>query len=121
MFYFVLEFIFLSCLAVIVFLFLRKLPLVDGFKDESRERKDSIFHSEFVHKIDRLVISFIEKALRKIKLFLMRFDNFVSSHLDSIKNNKNENITNRQNLLNELHENQGGDGVVLEEKDEKEG
>ena len=105
MFYFILEFVFLACLWIVVFLFLKKLPLVDGFEGIVIDRSKRIFpRSEFIRKIDQAVLSFLEKTLRKLKLSLMKLDNFVSSHLSSIRKKTSDNGSNGQNLINEMED-----------------
>ena len=115
MFYFILEFIFLCCLGVVVYLFVSKLPLIDGFEGSIGlvKEKKNYFGSEFIQKIDKFFLSFFEKTLRKFKLSLMKMDNFVSSRLDTIKTNKDDNSTNGQNLINEIQEDKKEEGEKL--------
>lgn len=107
MFYLILELIFFLALGAVVFVFAKKIPVIDSFESGDELRKDKRtkqFYSEFVHKADFFLTSFFEKMLRKTKLFLMKMDNLVGSRLDTMKNKKNGNGGNGQNIINELSE-----------------
>ena len=92
MYNFALQTIFLVSFGVIVYLVAIAVPRIS---DESvHERKGFIrewFRNVPLDKIDDGVNSFSEKTLRKLKVFIMKFDNFVSRLLNKVKKNGNGN------------------------------
>jgi hypothetical protein len=111
---FILEIVFFASLGVIVFLFIRKLPYVSDIphKELSAAMKKSLLRSEWVDKIDNKFVDLLSKWLRKAKLVVMRLDNYVARHLESMKHRGSQESAN-QNILKEI-----GEGKV-DDKGEK--
>lgn len=88
---------------------IRKLPLIDGFDiEEARQIKKSghrIVKSDVVDAIDQRLVAILAKILRRSKLILMRLDNFVGRHLESIKQ-RDGRKKNGVNVLEVAHEQQ---------------
>ena len=73
-------------LGVIIFLAARTLPRISEMVlTDSPRRKFRWWRGLPLEKIDAVLNSFLEKLLRKIKLVLMKLDNFVSRQLNRIK------------------------------------
>ena len=110
---FILELVFFIAFGAIVFLFVRKLPYVSDIPSETPSARKTLFKAEWVDEVDRKLIGLISKWLRKIKLLVMRLDNYVSKHIERIKNRHAAN-SDQQNILKEIEqeENKG-------EKDEE--
>jgi general stress protein CsbA len=101
---FILEIVFFISIGVLVFLFVNKLPYVsDVVRVEATggSPRKGIFHSEWIEKLDRKFIDLLSKWLRKAKLVVMRLDNYVTKHIESIKH-KQGNDNNQQNILKDL-------------------
>jgi len=102
---FILEIVFFISLGLIVFLFVRKLPYVSDIsqKELSAVQRKGLFNSEWIDKIDNKFIDLLSKWLRKMKLIVMRLDNYVARHLESIKHKGSQEATT-QNILKEIGE-----------------
>ena len=89
MYYFLLEQIVLISLGIMVYLIVRTLPRVNGFElaqhqEAARKRLTVRIKQEWVDMLDAKMVRFLEKTLRRAKVWLLRVDNYVSRHLDSI-------------------------------------
>jgi hypothetical protein len=75
----------------IIFLVARTLPRITETATVNIENKKRInwLRNFPWEKIDVLMNSFLEKTLRKIKLILMKLDNFVSRQLNKFKKDNN--------------------------------
>lgn len=94
MYNFILQILIMSSLAVMIYLLARRVPqIIDTVSEESlilRERslwgRVDRFISKFpMEKIDFTLSQFLEKIIRKMKLLLMRIDNYLSRHLEKFK------------------------------------
>ncbi len=91
MYNFILQILLMSSLGAVIYLIARAIPRVgDDFLGEKNMPKHSRFDN-FVHnylkieKLDTVLNSYLEKFLRKAKVFIMRVDNIVSGYLDKLK------------------------------------
>ena len=104
--FFILEIVFFISLGVIVFLFIRKLPYVSDIpqKELTAEKfRKGLFGSQWVDKLDNKFVDLLSKWLRKMKLAVMRLDNYVARHIEKIRHRgSQENAT--QNILKEIGE-----------------
>lgn len=107
---FILELVFFIAFGAIVFLFVRKLPYVSDVPSEELSAHKTFLKAEWIDEVDRKLIDLLSKWLRKIKLLVMRLDNYVSKHIERIKNRHAAN-SDQQNILKEIEQE--------EKKDEK--
>ncbi len=104
--FFILEIVFFISLGAIVFLFVRKLPYVSDVPQKELNAgrfKDGILNSQWVDKLDSKFIDLLSKWLRKMKLAVMRLDNYVARHIENIKHRTSREKT-AQNILKEIEE-----------------
>ncbi len=88
MYNFIVEMSMLVSLGLIVYLFARAVPRIAHNKPEDVQPLSGF--DRFVgrlplEKIDRGLHSFFEKTLRKIRIVLMKVDNYINSHLKNLK------------------------------------
>jgi len=77
-------------LGTILYLAVRALPRIEEEPaGESESLLDRWASSEIPEKIDAFLNSFLAKALRKVKVLLLRVDNDLSLHLKKIKPGEN--------------------------------
>ena len=72
-------------LGTMIYLVARALPRIGDELQETPTKIDRLFASIPLHKADAFLNNFLEKFLRKTKLFLMKLDNYVGGYLDQIK------------------------------------
>ena len=104
--FFILEIVFFISIGVIVYLFVSKLPYVsDVIRPETNPTgiRKGIFHSEWVSIVDKKFIDLLSKWLRKMKLVVMRLDNYVTKHIENIKHKQGAHSA-QQNILKEIDE-----------------
>ena len=111
---FILELVFFISFGVIVFLFVRKLPYVSDIPSGMPSPHKTFFRAEWIDKIDRKLIDLLSKWLRKMKLVVMRLDNYVSRHIEKIKQ-RHTSESNQQNILKEIQQEE----VKGEDEEEK--
>ncbi len=102
--FFILEIFFFLSLGAIVFLFVKKLPYVSDIPQKelnAGKLRNSILNSQWVDKLDSRFVDFLSKWLRKMKLAVMRLDNYVSRHIENIKHRTSREKTT-QNILKEI-------------------
>ncbi|KKU14780.1 hypothetical protein A3A20_00840 [Candidatus Wolfebacteria bacterium RIFCSPLOWO2_01_FULL_45_19] len=90
MYNFILQLIIFASLGAIIYVIARALPRVEGEDINSNKRLsllDSVFSSKTLDKADVFVKVILEKILRRMKIIVMRADNFVSENLGKIKEN----------------------------------
>jgi hypothetical protein len=76
-------------LGTMVYLIARKAPQIgDDIIDQPKSKFDYLFASLRLEKIDPILHNFLEKLLRKMKLFLMKLDNIANSYLEKVKKYK---------------------------------
>ena len=81
---FILTNILMISLGTILYLVARTLPRIDGEPSGKENILDRLANSEIPEKVDVVLNSFLEKFLRRLKIFLMKIDNFVSERLKKI-------------------------------------
>lgn len=81
-----LELTILVSLAIIVYLMSAALPRVEDKKEEEDSVGVSKRSSLPLDKLDEVLLRFKDKFLRKMKVFVMKVDNFISKQLKSKKN-----------------------------------
>lgn len=78
----------LVSLGLIVYLFARAVPRIAHNRPEDVQPLsgfDRFINRLPLEKIDRGLHSFFEKTLRKSRIVLMKIDNYINSHLKSLK------------------------------------
>lgn len=79
-------------LGTMIYLIARQVPRVGDEASEEivrpKTRFDRLFSSSRFEKFDVIFNNFVEKLLRKVKLILMKLDNFTTSYLDKVKKYK---------------------------------
>ncbi|HEY4524070.1 MAG TPA: hypothetical protein VJK04_04355 [Candidatus Paceibacterota bacterium] len=81
---FIIEIVLFSSLGTIIFLIGRAVPRL-GEEEVKSKKLSQFFKSLPIHKFDAAFASFLEKSLRKIRVFFLRVDNGVSGFLQKIK------------------------------------
>ena len=92
MFQFILTNLLMIALGTIVFLVVRALPRIE--EDGMPEKKSWIERwvtSEAPERLDRAMNAFLGKTLRKLKVFMLRLDNFLAGQLKKIRVEENGN------------------------------
>jgi len=112
---FILELVFFVSFGIIVFLFVRKLPQVGDLPKNSGNLKKS-FEFGWIDRVDHKVAELLSKWLRKIKLVVMRLDNYVTGHIERMKQRHSVKL-NQQNILKEIDKEEA---VIEVEKDKEE-
>lgn len=114
---FILELVFFISFGAIVFLFVRKLPYISDVSSEAPSVRKTFLKAEWIDKVDRKLIDLLSKWLRKMKLMVMRLDNYVSRHIERIKNRHATN-SDQQNILKEIEQEERKDEKSEEIKSE---
>ena len=90
---FILTNLFLISVGGILYIFVRTLPRIG--EREVKEEKRTVFErwvmSEIPHEIDRVLNATLGKMLRKLKVLLLRLDNYLTSRLKKIHTETNGN------------------------------
>lgn len=83
------EFIFTTilmiCLGTVLYLTVQALPRIEESPSDEKGFLERWAHSEVPEKIDAAFNNFLLKFLRKIKVFILKFDNMLAKHLQKIK------------------------------------
>jgi hypothetical protein len=83
-------------LSAVLYLMVRALPrIVEEPSTEKQGLLDRWAHSHIPEKVDTTLNGFFLKLLRKLKVFVMKFDNALSKYLEKVKpaeNGKKPNI-----------------------------
>lgn len=103
-------------LGIMIYLIARAAPRVgDDIAHDVKDqlsKLDRIFsHAQF-EKFDVLFNNLVEKGLRKLKLLLMKLDNFTNEYLDKIrsyKNNNGKNGVEKHSLFDKEKEERNGE------------
>lgn len=100
MYNFLLEMIFMSSLGIMIYLFGRALPRVNesqknGLVDVFR----GFINKIPLEKIDSTLNKVFEKILRRIRVFILRIDNLVSSLLGRVKETHKSESENQATLF----------------------
>lgn len=86
MYDFILQIFIMVSLGTVIFLAARVLPRISETASTSKT-KTNLFSSFPFEKVDAAVNAFLEKTLRKIKLFFLKMDNTISKLLEKFKKN----------------------------------
>lgn len=70
-------------LAVILYLMAKALPRISDEPENSRAEKNQAMF--YVEKLDIFLRSFLEKTLRQIRVWLLKFDNFIGQKINRFK------------------------------------
>src|SRR5579871_6845088 len=93
MLFFIFTLLLMFSLSGVLYLMVRALPRVaEDTSDSAAERRsflDRWAHSEMPEKIDAWFNGFLLKFLRKFKVFVLKLDNTISSHLRKIHHEEN--------------------------------
>ena len=114
MYSFFLQIITVSSLGTILFIFARALPRM---KEETAtivvrvNRLDNLIAKIPFEKIDATFNSFFEKTLRKIRLAISRFDNFLTEKISHIRHSKQK--SNKTFEISKLKEEKEKDSQKL--------
>jgi len=91
MYDFILQIVTFLSLGVLIYLFARALPRInENVSSEPTPRTDYIDKAMKklpLSKIDSMINLFIGKALRRIKVVVMKVDNVINRHLNKVKKN----------------------------------
>ena len=84
---FILNIVLMLALGTLVFLFVRAIPRVED--EDGQKHKRTIFEkwlvSELPERADIYLSNLFAKWIRKFKIFVMKIDNMLGSHLKKIK------------------------------------
>lgn len=114
MYNFILQIAIMLSLGMIIYLMARAVPRVGDEISKPIVKFDHWFGPLRLEKLDVLLGNFLEKLLRKIKLFLMKLDNVTNNYLDKVKQTKlngngQKNKEEKPNLFNSNHKEEEGD------------
>jgi hypothetical protein len=91
---FVFTTILMFCLLAVLYLMVRALPRIEEVPAAEQSQPygflDRWAHSEIPEKIDIALNGFLFKFLRKIKVFILKFDNNLGSQLQKMKAKEDE-------------------------------
>ena len=77
-------------LSMVLYLMVRALPrIVDDPSYEKKGLLDRWAHSQIPEKVDIALNGWLLKALRKVKVLLLKVDNNLSKHLEKVKPEEN--------------------------------
>lgn len=90
MFQFIVTNIFVISLGIILYVAVRTLPRIEESGiPEKRNAWEKWLASGVPERVDRVLNSFLAKFLRKLKVFLLRADNAVTTQLKKVKSDGN--------------------------------
>jgi len=76
-------------LGTMIYLIARAAPrigdTVETAKKKSTSKLDRLIASLPIEKLDFIFSNFMEKTLRKLRLWLLKWDNFLTNHLNKFK------------------------------------
>ena len=88
---FILQTVLFLSLGTVIFLIGRAVPRL-GEGEGEPGKVNRLLSKLPIHKYDAVIAGFLEKSLRKIRVFLLRVDNGVSGFLKKIKTGKGINM-----------------------------
>ncbi|NCO15511.1 hypothetical protein AUJ30_00515 [Candidatus Wolfebacteria bacterium CG1_02_39_135] len=114
MYNFILQIAIMLSLGTMIYLMARAVPRVADEISKPETKFDGWLNRLRLEKFDVLLGNFLEKLLRKIKLFLMKLDNVTNNYLDKVKQTKlngngQKNKEEKPNLFNSNHKEEEGD------------
>jgi len=80
-----LELTLLVSLAIVVYLMAAAVPRVEGKADEEKEQDSTRRTGHHFDKLDKTLLKVKDKFLRKLKIVVLKADNFISKQLKSKK------------------------------------
>jgi ABC-type amino acid transport substrate-binding protein len=112
MYNFILQIAIMLSLGTVIYLMARAVPRMGDEISKPPVKFDRWIDSIKLEKIDIFLNNFIEKFLRKIKLFLMKLDNVTNDYLDKIKKtkpngNSQKSSEEKPSLFNSTHKEEG--------------
>lgn len=84
-FKFILEIILMLALGVILYLFARALPRVSDTDVSPQKELKIHWLSPLLERIDEKLKAFLERLFRRLKVVILKLDNFVSTKLNKFK------------------------------------
>jgi hypothetical protein len=72
-------------LGAMIYMVAKASPRVVEETAKKEARRKFLINHQTIEKIDVLLVNFLEKGLRKFKLFLMKLDNFANNYLDKVR------------------------------------
>lgn len=86
------QIILLLCFGLIIWLIIKNLPKVKDEKENHTvetnailEKRKKLIHKIPIEKIDAKVNGFLEKAIRRSRIILMKVDTYLQKHLNTLK------------------------------------
>jgi hypothetical protein len=70
-------------LAVILYLMAKALPRISDEPENDRAEKSRAMF--YVEKLDTLLKTFLEKTLRQLRVWILKFDNFIGEKINRFK------------------------------------
>ena len=99
--------VFLMSLWIVVYIVAQKLPKIFDEINLSGQKAPSFnfkINNEFIDKFDKKTAVMLEKLLRKSHLVIMKLDNFVAKHLDSISIRGKKATSKPQDIIQSVSE-----------------
>jgi hypothetical protein len=107
--------IFMLAAGTVLYLFARAIPRVE--EDENETRQPGIFErfvlSDIPHRVDTVLNAFLGKLFRRLKIVLMRFDNYLTEQLKKVTNGTNGNGKPKVDYIKEIA---NGNGASTESR-----
>jgi hypothetical protein len=82
---FIFTIILMICVGIVLYLTAQALPRIEEVPSEEKGFLERWAHSEMPEKIDAAFNNFLLKFLRRVKVFVLKFDNTLAKHLQKIK------------------------------------
>lgn len=92
MFKFIFTITLMSSLGLVLYLMARALPRIEEEEVKKQGLLEKWMASGIPEKVDNLINSFLEKFLRKAKIYLLKIDNFLAQRLNKSRLNGNSNL-----------------------------
>jgi hypothetical protein len=112
---FILTIVLMFSVGIIIYLIASVLPRIEEEEESVIRIKflDRLAHSEIPGKIDEFLNKFIEKILRKLKIIILKLDNYINMVLDKIRIGSK---TTPEKSVLKTKDNDENDEEVVEEK-----
>lgn len=91
----------LLSLGVVLYVVVKALPRIEE-SDNNSSLPEEHWAGAYIEKIDVYVKSLAEKSLRRMRVWLLRFDNYVSKKLNAFR--RDEKRENKPNIMSETEE-----------------
>ncbi len=83
MVHFIVQTLIMAALAVILYLMAKALPRISDEPENSHTEKSRAMF--YVEKLDILLKTFLEKTLRQVRVWILKFDNFIGQKINRFK------------------------------------